>query len=164
MKIFKMVRNIYGEDFDFIYGLYMHPVTNPFLLYESMSKDDFKPIFDQLLAQNIIYIFSENDKNIGMFKLIPLQHRTDHINYIGGLAIDPQFAGKGFGSKMIEAILTLGRQKGLKRMELSTATFNKKAINLYKKHGFETEGILRNYTFLKSENKYVDEQMMAVML
>ncbi len=159
-----MVRNINKEDFDFIFKLYMHPATNPFLLYESMPKQDFRPIFDQLLVQNIIYIFSENEKNIGMFKLIPLQHRTEHINYIGGLAIDPSYVGKGFGSKMIEAILDFGRQKGLKRMELSTATFNEKAINLYKKHGFETEGILRNYTFLKSENRYIDEQMMAILL
>lgn len=158
-----MIRNITESDFDFIFGLYMHPKTNPFLLYERMAKAEFEPIFETLLSQNIIYIFSENDQNIGMFKLIPYLYRTSHINYLGGLAIHPDFAGNGYGSKMIEAILELGNQKGIKRLELSTATFNEKAIKLYEKHGFVPEGVLKNYTFLKSENQFVDELLMAYL-
>ena len=158
-----MIRNITESDFDFIFELYMHPKTNPFLLYELMPKVEFQSIFSELLSQNILYIFSENEQNTGMFKLIPYLHRTSHISYLGGLAIHPNFAGKGFGSKMIEAILDLGKQKGLKRIELSTATFNEKAIKLYEKHGFAAEGILKNYTFLKSENQFVDEQLMAYL-
>jgi L-phenylalanine/L-methionine N-acetyltransferase len=156
-----MVRLITIADFDFIYRLYMHPATNPYLLYEPMSIEDFRPIFDDLLAQEIIFIFSENDQNIGMFKLIPLKHRTSHINYIGGLAIDPDFSGKGYGSKMIEEIIALGQKRNLKRLELSTATFNTKAIKLYEKHGFKYEGVLRGYTHVAARNEYIDEQMMA---
>ena len=163
LKTIKMTRNIAESDFDFIFELYTHPKTNPFLLYELMSKEEFQSIFSELLSQNIIYLFSENEQNIGMFKLIPYLHRTSHINYLGGLAIHPDFAGKGLGSKMIAEILELGKQKGLKRIELSTAIYNKKAIKLYEKHGFAAEGILKNYTFLKSENQFVDEQLMAYL-
>jgi L-phenylalanine/L-methionine N-acetyltransferase len=158
-----MIRNITDSDFEFIFKLYMHPSVNPFLLYEMMDKKAFKPIFDELLNQNIIYIFSENDLNIGMFKFIPLQHRNCHMAYLGGVAIDPSFSGSGFGSKMFADIIELGRKKSIKRIELSVATYNQKAIKLYEKHGFVKEGILRNYTFLISENRYIDEQMMAYL-
>ncbi len=158
-----MIRTITANDFDFIYGLYMNPATNPYLLYELMDKETFTPIFNDLLKQDIIFIYSDAGQNIGMFKLIPLHHRTKHINYIGGLAIHPDFAGKGFGSKMIEEIIDLGRQRGLKRLELSTATFNTKAIKLYERHGFVFEGIMKNYTYIQAEDRFIDEQLMAYL-
>jgi putative acetyltransferase len=158
-----MTRTITTNDFDFIYELYMNPATNPYLLYELMDKESFTPIFNDLLRQNIIFIYSDAEQNIGMFKLIPLQHRNTHINYIGGLAIHPDFAGKGFGSKMMAEIIDLGRQRGLKRLELSTATFNATAIKLYERHGFVLEGIMKNYTYLQAEERFIDEQLMAYL-
>lgn len=156
-----MLKVIQDTDFQYIYNLYMHPATNAYLMYEMMSVEEFTPIFQDLLAQNIIYIFEQEGKNVGMVKIVPWHHRCSHINYIGGLAIHPEYAGKGYGSKMIEAVKAHCQANGVKRLELSTATFNTAAINLYLKHGFETEGILRNYCYLKSESRYIDEQVMS---
>jgi L-phenylalanine/L-methionine N-acetyltransferase len=158
-----MIRNITEKDFDFIYNLYMHEAINPFLLYEKMDEEAFRPIFESILSQNIIFIFSENGTDIGMFKLVPQPHRNSHTNYLGGVAIHPDFAGKGFAKKMFAEILDLGKKRGLVRIELSTATFNHNAIKLYEKMGFESEGIMKKHTFLKSENRYVDEQLMAYL-
>lgn len=158
-----MLRNITAEDFDFIYGLYMHPDINPYLLYEPMPEADFMPIYEDLLRQNIIFIYHEAGQNIGMFKLIPLHHRTSHISYIGGLGIHPNFNGMGHGSKMIQEIIDLGRNRGLKRLELSTATFNTRAIKLYEKHGFVLEGVMKNYTHIAARGEYIDEQIMAYL-
>ena len=47
-----MVKAI-ATDFDFFYSLYMHQQVNPFLLYEVMEKDMFKPIFNDLLQQQV---------------------------------------------------------------------------------------------------------------
>lgn len=142
----------------------MHPVTNPWLLYERMDKDSFKPIFDDLLAKDIIYIYSEGGVNIGMFKFIHQQHRNAHMAYLGGLAIHPDYAGNGYGQKMMQDIIALGKQMHLARIELSTATINEKAIRLYEKTGFEKEGILRKYTWFKNENRFIDEVMMSIIL
>ncbi|HET9055286.1 MAG TPA: GNAT family N-acetyltransferase [Chitinophagaceae bacterium] len=158
-----MVRNITIPDFDFIYKLYMHPLTNPYLLYEQMDENSFKPVFSDLLDKKIIYIYSETDTAIGMFKLIPLQHRNSHIAYLGGVAIHPDYMGKGYGKKMMMEIIALGKKLGLLRIELSTAVTNKKAIALYEKAGFEKEGLLRKYTHLKSEGKFMDEVMMSYL-
>lgn len=158
-----MVRNITASDFDLIYSLYMHPQINPYLLYEVMDKDTFQPIFDDLLAKDIIYIYEENNEAIGMFKLIQLEHRSSHVGYLGGLAIHPDFAGKGYGKKMMEAIIERGRQINLLRIELTADVINEKAISLYEKAGFVKEGILKKYTWLKSENRFLDEVLMAYL-
>ncbi|MBR7746143.1 GNAT family N-acetyltransferase [Undibacterium baiyunense] len=151
------------SDFHFIYHLYMHPEINPFLLYEPMEKSAFEPIFQQLLDDKVLYVFEDNHIPIGMFKLIPLKHRTAHIAYLGGVAIDPRFAGQGFARKMFAEILALGRTRNLKRIELSVSVENARAIALYEKCGFQQEGVLRQYTHLQSENRYLDEALMAYL-
>ena len=35
------------------------------------------------------------------------------------------------------------------------------AIKLYKKVGFEEEGVMRKYTYLKSEGRFLDELLMS---
>ena len=159
-----MTRRALPSDFDYFYYLYFHPAIQPYLLYESMTKAAFQPVFDDLQAKNLIYVFEHEGQPAGMFKLIPLTYRTDHIAYLGGVAIDPACMGKGLGQVMMKEILDLGRERGLLRIELSTATINERAIRLYEKLGFEKEGILRKYTYLKSEDRFLDEVLMAVFL
>ncbi len=158
-----MIRKVTANDFEYIYGLYMHPQINPYLLYEMMDEQSFRPIFEDLLQQEVLYIFGADGQDVGMFKLIPLKHRTSHVAYLGGVAIHPDFAGKGFGTQMLQAIIDFGKSKGLLRIELSTATINEKAIKLYEKMGFVQEGILRHYTYMKSENRFLDEVLMSYL-
>jgi L-phenylalanine/L-methionine N-acetyltransferase len=154
-----------NEDFDLIFGYYMHPAINPFLLYEPMSKDDFLPIYEDLIARKIVYIcYNDHYESVGMFKLFPMPHRNAHIMYLGGVAIHPDFGGQGFGKKMMQTVIEMAKQNGAKRIELSTATVNATAIRLYESIGFEQEGVLRNFTFLKSENRYLDEVVMSYLM
>ena len=76
----------------------------------------------------------------------------------------PDFAGRGLGKLMLREIISLGKQQGLLRIELSTATINEKAIHLYESVGFEKEGVLRRYTHLKSENRFLDEVLMSYLM
>jgi putative acetyltransferase len=162
-----MIRSASKNDFDFIYHLYMHPEVNPFLLYELMDADSFMPIFEALLADGVLYIFSPSDDDsaspTGMFKLIQLKHRTSHIAYLGGVAIHPTFAGKGYGVRMMQDIIALAGSKQIKRLELSTGVHNLRAAALYEKCGFEREGILRHFTYLKNEDRYIDEILMSYL-
>jgi RimJ/RimL family protein N-acetyltransferase len=158
-----MIRKAAAKDIDFFYYLYMHPRVNPFLLYEKMELEEFMPIFNELLGRGVLYLFIQKDLPVGMFKLVPQQYRNSHIVYLGGLAIDPGQAGKGLGLTMIEAIKEYAKAAGFKRIELSVAAINEKAVNLYLKAGFEKEGVLRDFTFLNSENRFLNEVMMAYL-
>jgi RimJ/RimL family protein N-acetyltransferase len=158
-----MIRVITAADFDFIYHLYMHPQVNPYLLYEIMDTVSFEPVYKDLLERNIIYIYEAEGTAAGMFKFVRQLHRTAHIAYLGGVAIHPSFAGKGHGIKMMQEIIELGKELGILRIELSTAVTNDKAIHLYEKMGFEKEGVLRKYSWLKSEGSFLDEVIMSYL-
>jgi L-phenylalanine/L-methionine N-acetyltransferase len=159
-----MNRNATLSDFNFVYNMFMHPAVNPYLLYEQMSEADFTPIYTKLIADNVLYIYEADNIAVGIFKLVQLSYRCEHIVYLGSFAIHPNFGGKGLGLKMLEEIIAFAKEKNYKRLELSTDTENAKAIALYKKAGFEPEGILKKYTHLKSENRFIDELMMSYIM
>lgn len=158
-----MARNITAGDFDFIYGLYMHPQVNPWLLYEPMDATAFKTIFEDLLSKNVVYIFEVEGQAVGMFKFIKQPYRNHHTAYLGGLGIHPDFSGNGYGQQMMNEILVLGKTMGMLRIELTVATINKKAITLYEKNGFVKEGVLRKFTHLVSEGRFIDEAIMSYL-
>lgn len=160
-----MTRIAVESDVDYFYGLYMHPQVNPFLLYEQMSVDEFRPVFTELQEKGYLYVYQNQEGiPVGMFKLVPQQYRNSHVVYLGGLAIDPLFAGKGYAGWMLQEIKEISVQKGFTRIELSVALMNEKAIRLYERAGFQQEGRLRNYTFLASENRFIDEVIMSCLL
>ena len=160
-----MTRTAVKTDFDYFYGLYMHPDVNPFLLYEQMSVEEFRPVFRELQEKGYLYVYQDQEGvPVGMFKLVPQQYRNSHVVYLGGLAIDPLFAGKGFARRMLQEIKVMAIQKGFTRIELTVAVINEKAIRLYEQAGFLQEGRLRNFTFLASENRYIDEVIMSCLV
>ncbi len=159
-----LMRSITKEDFAFIYNLYMQPQVNPFLLYEQMSRQEFEGIFTTLLTQELIYIFEVNDEPVGMCKLIPNQYRCAHIVYLGGFAVSPNHAGKGYGLQQLNLIKQWALENRFSRIELSVSVENTKAIALYEKASFSKEGVLKKYCYLKERNEYIDEVMMATLI
>ena len=153
-----------AEDFSFIYRLYMHPENNRWLLYDEMDEESFRPIFEELVKRGHLYVFEVDGLPVGMFKLQPMRYRNSHIVYLGGVAIDSAYKGKGHGSKMISESVSVAAQMGFTRMELTVATVNEKAIWLYEQHGFQKEGILKNYSYLKDEGVYLDEWVMGKLV
>ncbi len=152
------------SDFDFIYGLYMHPVINPWLLYEMMDESEFRPIFDELVAKKCLFVYHSGAEKIGMFKLVPQKYRNSHIIYLGGIGIHPDHWGRGFGSAMLKEVVDMVKTLGYARIELTVASINAQAIRTYEKAGFSNEGTLKKYSYLKSEDRFIDEQVMALLL
>ena len=64
---------------------------------------------------------------------------------------------------MLTEILEYAGNQGFIRIELSVAGINEKAIQLYQKAGFQKEGILKKYSFLKKENQFLDEVLMSYL-
>ncbi len=156
-----MLRHTVYEDFGFIYGLYMHPTINPYLLYEPMSEAEFRTVYDSLMLKQVVFVYESEGVPMGMCKLVHQEYRNHHTVYLGGVAIHPDHNGKGHGKRMLEEVITLCRQHDIQRIELSVSVENEKAIRLYEQCGFQQEGRLRRYTHLVSENRYVDEYMMS---
>ncbi len=57
----------------------------------------------------------------------------------------PEYRGRGIGSQLLSAVLKHCKQFGLEKVELQVYVSNTPAIALYKKFGFEQEGLIRKY-------------------
>jgi RimJ/RimL family protein N-acetyltransferase len=152
-----------SKNFQFFYNLYMHPQVNPYLLYEMMDEPSFKPIYKDLLYQKVLYKFNNGVADVGMCKLMPEAHRDSHKLYIGGFAVHPMHMGKGYGYAMLQQIIVFATTRNYTRLQLTVSIENENAIALYKKCGFIIEGTLKKFTYLKSENRFVDEYMMCYL-
>jgi ribosomal protein S18 acetylase RimI-like enzyme len=61
-----------------------------------------------------------------------------------GIALLPEFRRQGIGWHLMRQTLDAARDFGLRRVELTVRESNAVAIELYKKFGFEIEGLQRN--------------------
>jgi putative acetyltransferase len=85
--------------------------------------------------------------------------RRWHVGEIG-MAVHDQWQGRGIGTRLLGAAIELAdRWLNLRRLELSVYVDNAPAVRLYKKHGFEVEGLLRNHSF--RDGSFVDAYAMA---
>jgi ribosomal protein S18 acetylase RimI-like enzyme len=72
-----------------------------------------------------------------------------------GIALLPPFRGQGIGKRLILRTLDAARAFGLRRVELTVRENNKSAIALYKKVGFETEGLQRRAVHLDGADENI---------
>jgi L-phenylalanine/L-methionine N-acetyltransferase len=85
--------------------------------------------------------------------------RRAHVGEIG-LAVHDQWHGRGIGTALVRAAVDLAdRWLNLRRLELTSYTDNDRALGLYKKFGFEIEGLLRRYAF--RDGAFVDAYLLA---
>ncbi|MHC8306004.1 GNAT family N-acetyltransferase [Pseudomonas sp. PB3P13] len=77
-----------------------------------------------------------------------------------GMGVLAAWQGKGVGSRLLAAALDVADNwMNLQRVELSVYADNEAAIGLYRKFGFETEGLFRDYAV--RDGRLVDTLSMA---
>jgi ribosomal protein S18 acetylase RimI-like enzyme len=74
----------------------------------------------------------------------------------------PAYRGKGLGGKLLSSVLEHAKKFGLEKVELHVYTTNQPAIALYKKFGFQQEGLIQKYR--KLDGKYFDCLAMGKLL
>jgi RimJ/RimL family protein N-acetyltransferase len=67
----------------------------------------------------------------------------------------------GVGSALINEVLAWSRSCGLRRIELTVLTSNSRAVELYRRAGFEIEGTRRSSLLVGGS--YVDEYLMSAI-
>ena len=101
-----------------------------------------------------VYYAIKNDQVVGWCDVFPQENpRQSHRGGLG-MGILPEFRGQGIGSKLLAAVLDHSKSFGLEKVELYVYTSNKSAIALYRKFGFEQEGLIRKYR--KLDGQYFD--------
>jgi len=72
------------------------------------------------------------------------------------------FCGQGLGTKLFSELEQWARRHGVHRLELTVMAHNDRAINLYRKMGYEIEGSRRDSLLVNGS--YVDEYYMGKLL
>ena len=117
-------------------------------------------IADVLNSTNsIILVAEENGELVGYISATGSNlNRLKHSTKIG-IAIKLSCCGKGIGKELFYALENWARKNKLKRLELTVMTDNIGALILYKKMGFEIEGIKRKSLFINGE--FADDYYMS---
>jgi ribosomal protein S18 acetylase RimI-like enzyme len=79
-----------------------------------------------------------------------------------GIALLPPFRGQGIGKRLILRTLEAARAFGLSRVELTVRENNASAIALYKRVGFDVEGLQRRA--VRVDGVYEDVICMAALI
>lgn len=108
-------------------------------LKESWSKDSLEKELTNPLAK---YMVAEiDDKVVGFAGLWAICNE----GHITNIAVHPNYRGNGIGSKLVESLINNSDSWYINSLTLEVRTSNKVAQNLYKKYGFQEEGIRKNY-------------------
>lgn len=87
--------------------------------------------------------------------------KNKHSTYLV-IGILEEFTGKGIGKDLFNELETWASLNSIHRLELTVMKHNERAVSLYKKMGFEIEGVKRNSLLVN--NIYVDEYYMSKLL
>ena len=121
--------------------------------------------FDHTIPFNAMLLDSD-DNEIDFIANVTLVmksiSRMRHTAIIG-LSVLPQHQGNGLGTFLTQMIIEVARAKpNILRVELEVCAGNKKAYHIYKKCGFQEEGILRK-GWLYPYGEFDDLVMMSII-
>ena len=149
------------NDFDAVYQIYMDESVNPYMHYEVMDKEAFKPVFAEIMAGDYSWVCEQGGAVIGMCSAIIGTGRVSHVAKLSSLGMSPTHQGKGLGKKFVTSIISALKNTNITRIELAVETDNPGAIKFYEAIGFQSEGRLRNYIKRKNSEEYVDDFLMS---
>lgn len=117
----------------------------------------------ELMGKNgPIYYAVDSGKVVGWCDVFPEENpRQSHRGSLG-MGLLPSYRGRGLGSKLLASVLDHAKKFGLEKVELYVYTTNVPGIALYKKFGFEQEGLIQKYR--KLGGQYFDCLAMGKFL
>lgn len=145
-----------------------------FQMFSSMSDEALKwsmapytmEVIERWISniKNLIALVAKwNNKIVGYAMIYKFPH--PRRKGVGDLAIyvHQDFHNVGLGTAMMKKLLQLAQKEGMHKIELYVVEDNKVAIHLYKKFGFEIEGVSKD-SFFGSDGKYHNMIKMGLLL
>lgn len=118
----------------------------------------------ELNGSEVLFIVAEvNGKIVGNLDLVRYggTPKTAHVRYLD-MAIRDGYRSLGIGSALMDYSVSWAKERGLEKIILEVFSSNTPAINLYKKFGFEVEGV--NHGAVKLLGEPADIVQMGLFL
>jgi ribosomal protein S18 acetylase RimI-like enzyme len=126
----------------------------PFEQVGTFVLDNIKQGYPQLVAVSAGQV-------VGWCDVVPKPRPIYAHGGVLGMGLLPEFRGQRLGDRLIRHTLAAARTFGLSRVELSVRENNAGAIALYKRVGFEIEGLQCNAT--RVDGVYENVVLMAIL-
>jgi ribosomal protein S18 acetylase RimI-like enzyme len=122
--------------------------------------------FEQLIksdsesSRNLFLVAVVDGRMVGFSRCegIYLKRSSHKVEF--GICVLKDFWGYGIGRNLLRESIIWADDNGIKKMTLHVLETNTKAIELYKKFGFTSEGVLKNDKYL-SDGKYYNTLIMG---
>ncbi len=102
----------------------------------------------------------EHPNDIACYALMMIGYEESNLLNIG---VNPKFQRQSLASQMMQRLLLISRINHAKHMWLEARESNHAAINLYKKLGFQTIGLRKNYyKYTNSMGKKIKEHAILM--
>ena len=138
-----MIREMTVNDTDRVYQIENDSFFEPW-----SKKQLLKEFENNSFLRHIVY---EKDGEVVGFYII--SHILDVVE-IFTIAVDKDFRAEGIGSILLEDIIKRSEATDVNEIWLEVSTKNTAAINLYKKFGFVSQKIRKNYYQKTGEDAY----------
>lgn len=160
-----ILRRATNDDFDDIYTIWMQDHVLPHMNFEYLPKEQFKPIYADLMKQSEIYVIECKGQAIATRRIIPCRGEYKHSVSLASFGVHKDYLGSGYGKQfynfLIEKIKT--EKPYVKRIEIWQVSDNDIAFKLSQKMDFKAEVIfpdsLRRQTGPK---KYTSKWYMGI--
>lgn len=157
------LRALEEKDLEFLYEL-----TNDYAIMSSWFEEPYNSLTElkdsysrNFKNESVRQFVIENDETlVGIVYLVAIDyiHRNCEIEII----VKPEYGGKGFAKFAFnKAIQYAFEILNMHKVYLYVDTDNEKAIAIYNRQGFKTEGILREHFYTKGT--YKDAAFMSVL-
>ncbi len=157
-----LIRQATRNDLDGIVNVFESVMAEEiYLLGEHFYAIDY--INTKISGENdLILIAEDNGKIIGVLTLIREPFLKNRHVAVLGIAIIDGYRHEGIGSAMMDESIRWAESAGIEKITLEVFSTNINAIEMYKKFGFEIEGIRKRQ--FKIQGQYVDDVLMAKFL
>ena len=143
-----VLRPIIESDFDKYFKWHLDEeirflaAIHPFAVTEKLEREWFEKVMEDSSNNRILFsiVHKSNDEVIGYFQLTNIDFISRKA-FLGIVIGEKEFQGKGLGYEVLKLGLGYGfNYLGLEKISLDVIKNNEKALKLYKKIGFSTEG------------------------
>jgi RimJ/RimL family protein N-acetyltransferase len=112
-------------------------------------------------SDNVLLLAFHDEKVVGWVNVKP--RSLEIFRHTAGLGIGllPEYRDRGLGTRLMNEAIETAWSMGLERIDLRVYASNERAIRLYEKVGFVTEGIERRGRYLHGE--WFDLAEMALL-
>ncbi len=140
----------------------------PFMMYDPGERStDAEPMRGRLLAiegadNQVLLLAEEAGRVVGFLAALGGSCRRTRHRALVALGVRQARARRGVATRLLREAEQWAARVGVNRLELTVMTHNEPAIALYRKLGYQQEGVRRRSMWV--EERWVDELTMARLL